>query len=128
MSTIAMSTVVISNIIRILALTAVAATAAGCWPYGNEGAQYFHRTDTITTSAGNAKDTNAAVHVIDPWPRQVGNRRIPANGDRMVGAMQRYQGKQTGRAQTPAGASAGPADASTPASGPPAGVATPTLR
>jgi hypothetical protein len=123
---IAMSTM--SNIIRTFAISAIAAAAAGCWPYGNEGAQYFHRTDTVTLSAGNAKDVNAAVHVIDPWPRQVGNRRIPANGDRMVGAMQRYQGKQTGRGQTPVGATAGPTDASTPASVPPAGVATPTLR
>jgi hypothetical protein len=117
-----------STVMRTLAITALAAGAAGCWPYGNEGAQYFHRTDTITTSAGNAKDVNAAVHVIDPWPRQVGNRRIRANGDRMVGAVQRYQGKQTGRGQAPVGAAAGPADASAPAPAPPAGAATPTLR
>ena len=34
---------------------------------------------------------NAATHVIDPWPRYVGNRRIPANGDRMSRAVERYR-------------------------------------
>ena len=34
---------------------------------------------------------NAATHIIDPWPRYVGNRRIPANGERMAGAVERYR-------------------------------------
>ena len=39
----------------------------------------------------NAKNVNAATHVIDPWPRYVGNRRIPGNGERMSGAVERYR-------------------------------------
>ena len=127
-----------SRIIRILASIAVAAAAGGCWPYGNEGAQYLHRSDTVTLSAGNAKDVNAATHVIDPWPRYVGDRRIPANGERMVGAMQRYQGKQGVRGQPGAGgAGATPADTTAPGgagapsgapAAPPVGAAVPSLR
>jgi hypothetical protein len=89
------------KLVRTLACIAVAVSAGGCWPgpYGNNGAQYVHRSDTITLGAGNAKDVNAATQVIDPWPRYVGNRRIPANGERMVGAVQRYQ--RSGAARTP---------------------------
>jgi len=54
-------------------------------------AQYLQRSDTITLDAGNAKETNAVTHVIDPWPRYVGNRRIPGNGQRLSGAVERYR-------------------------------------
>jgi hypothetical protein len=77
----------------------LAATLGGCWSgiYENPAAQYVARSDTVTLSAGNAKDVNAATHVIDPWPRNVKDRRINGNGERMVGAVQRYQRPQTGR-------------------------------
>jgi hypothetical protein len=89
------------SIARSLALAAaLPAALCGCWSglYENPAAQYVNRSDTITLSAGNAKDVNAATHVIDPWPRNVKDRRIPGNGQRMVGAVQRYQRPQTGRA------------------------------
>ena len=54
-------------------------------------AQYFERNDTIIFGAGDARDVNAATHVIDPWPRYVGNRHIPANGERMSRAVERYR-------------------------------------
>ncbi len=54
-------------------------------------AQYLQRSDTVTLDAGNAKETNAVTHVIDPWPRYVGNRRIPGNGQRLTGAVERYR-------------------------------------
>src|SRR5262249_37086355 len=47
--------------------------------------------DKITLGAGNAKAVNAATHIIDPWPRYVGNRRIPGNGDRLSRAVERYR-------------------------------------
>ena len=53
--------------------------------------EYAQRSQTITLSAGNAKETNLAIHSIDPWPRYVGNKRIPANGQRMAGAVERYR-------------------------------------
>jgi hypothetical protein len=52
---------------------------------------YGQRVEGVTRDAGNARDVNAATHVIDPWPRHVGNRRIPANGERMTGAVTRYR-------------------------------------
>lgn len=52
---------------------------------------YLQRTDTITAGAGDAKEVNAATHMIDPWPRNVRNKQIPANGQRMVGAIERYR-------------------------------------
>jgi hypothetical protein len=54
-------------------------------------APYRQRIDGVTASAGNAKAINSATHIIDPWPPYVANRRIPANGERMVGAMERYR-------------------------------------
>jgi hypothetical protein len=55
------------------------------------GEPYLQRIDGITPDAGNAKDVNAVTHTIDPWPRNVANRRIPANGQRMTGAVDRYR-------------------------------------
>jgi hypothetical protein len=54
-----------------LGAIALSLVLGGCWSgfYDDSSAQYLHRTDTITLSAGNAKDVNAATHVIDPWPR-----------------------------------------------------------
>ena len=99
---------------------ALSAALGGCWSglYENPAAQYVNRSDTITLRAGNAKDVNAATHVIDPWPRYVADRRIPANGERMVGAVQRYQRAQKqGQGQGPQGGN--PSDA------PPAGTGGP---
>ena len=60
----------------------LASSAALAWDQ-DPFAMYFQRSDKITLGAGNAKAVNAATHVIDPWPRYVGNRRIPGNGDRL---------------------------------------------
>ena len=54
-------------------------------------AMYFQRSDKITLGAGDAKAVNAATHVIDPWPRYLGNRRIPGNADRLSRAVERYR-------------------------------------
>lgn len=54
-------------------------------------AHYGQRIEGVTPSAGDAKDVNAAIHVIDPWPRHARDRRIPGNGERMTGAVQRYR-------------------------------------
>ena len=78
----------------IISLAAFAATLAcsEAWAWDQDpAAQYFERKDTIVSGAGDARDVNAATHIIDPWPRYVGDRRIPANGQRMTGAVQRYR-------------------------------------
>jgi hypothetical protein len=86
-----------SNIARTIAVVGVAAACGGCWAgvYENPGAEYLHRSDTITLSAGNAKEVNATTHIIDPWPRRAANRRIPSNGERTVHAIERYKSGAT---------------------------------
>ena len=65
--------------------------AAGDQTFDDFFGEYFHRTDTITVGAGNAKEVNAASQMLDPWPPHVRDRRIPADGARMTGAIQRYK-------------------------------------
>jgi hypothetical protein len=79
-------------------LIAASFALGGCWygTYEYPQAQYFHRTDTITTSAGNAQKINEVTQVIDPWRHGVANRRIPATGERMVNAAERYRARSAG--------------------------------
>ena len=81
----------ITFIIASAALAAVL-SSSGAWAWDQDPfSMYIQRKDTVTLGAGNAKDVNAATHVIDPWPRYVGNRRIPGNGDRLSRAVERYR-------------------------------------
>jgi hypothetical protein len=57
----------------------------------NPAQEYLQRSDKVTLSAGNAKEVNSEIQVIDPWPRYVGNTDIPGNGERMAGAVERYR-------------------------------------
>jgi len=100
---------------RLLASLLLSTALSGCWggAYDDPAAQYLQRTDTITLDAGNAKEVNAAVHVVDPWPPGSGNRRIPANGQRMTGAIERYEGNNAQSAKRQPGANAGSDSAST---------------
>jgi hypothetical protein len=65
---------------------------SGCYGlYGHDEVdRYFQRSDTITMSAGDAKQVNAVTHTIHPWPRNVGNRRIAYDARRVGAAVQRY--------------------------------------
>jgi hypothetical protein len=56
--------------------------------------RYFQRSDTITLSAGDAKQTNAVTHTIHPWPRYVGDRRIVTDARRTGTAVTRYGNTQ----------------------------------
>lgn len=51
---------------------------------------YFDRRDTISFHAGDAVRSNIIVQTVDPWPRAAANRNIPANGERMQAAGERY--------------------------------------
>ena len=53
--------------------------------------RYFQRSDTITLSAGDAKQANAVTHTIHPWPRYVGDRRIVSEAAKVRGAVVRYR-------------------------------------
>lgn len=59
----------------------------------NPFAEYFERGVTISPDGGNAKDTNAAIHTIDPWPPYVGHTRISQEGRAAVNAVERMYTK-----------------------------------
>jgi hypothetical protein len=52
--------------------------------------RYFQRSDTITMSAGDAKDKNAVTHAITPWPPYVGDRKLAYDARRVGSAVTRY--------------------------------------
>jgi len=56
--------------------------------------RYYQRSDTITLSAGDAKQANAVTHTINPWPRYVGDRRIVSDARRVGSAVTRYSNTQ----------------------------------
>ena len=59
--------------------------------YGHdEMDRYFQRSDTITMSAGDAKQANAVTHTITPWPPYVGDRRLAYDARRVGSAVTRY--------------------------------------
>lgn len=56
--------------------------------------RYVQRSDTITMSAGDAKQVNAVTHTIHPWPRYVGDRRLAYDARRVGAAVTRYSKTQ----------------------------------
>ena len=64
--------------------------------------RYFQRSDTITLSAGDAKQANAVTHTINPWPSHVGDRRIVVEAARTRGAITRYRSGTQPRDPLPA--------------------------
>lgn len=77
--------------IRYLALFAPL-LLGGCYGLAghDEMDRYFQRSETITMSAGDAKQVNAATHTITPWPRYVSDRRIAYDARRVGAAVTRY--------------------------------------
>jgi hypothetical protein len=72
--------------LRCLVLFLAAVGLGGCeHTLGNdEGVKYIQRKDTVTFSAGDAKQVNAVAHMITPWPRGVYDPRIPVDASRLV--------------------------------------------
>lgn len=97
-----------------IALLLYAGPAARAADVDDIAAPYLQRTDSIAAGAGNAKAVNTVTHMLDPWPPYAGNRRIPGNGQRMSGAVERYRdvSKQTQVPATLAPASVGQAASS----------------
>jgi hypothetical protein len=64
----------------------------GCYGLAghDEVDRYFQRSETITMDGGDAKEANAATHIINPWPRYVGDRRIAYDARRVGAAVKRY--------------------------------------
>ncbi|MEW6641881.1 MAG: hypothetical protein AB1586_15360 [Pseudomonadota bacterium] len=70
------------------AMTLIGSCQASAW---DEIERYFQRKDTVTFSAGDAKEVNARTHMLTPWPRGVHDRRILANGSRMAHGIECYE-------------------------------------
>jgi hypothetical protein len=68
----------------------------------DEMERYYQRSDTITLSAGDAKQVNAVTQTITPWPRYVGDRRIAYEAGRTQGAIARYRSGAQPRDPLPA--------------------------
>jgi hypothetical protein len=79
---------------------AAAALCAGLLVGCADADLYLDRRDTVSLHAGDAVAANIIVQTVDPWPRVAGNRNIPANGDRMQAAGERYR---TGNVIPPSG-------------------------
>jgi hypothetical protein len=52
---------------------------------------YFDRRETVALGAQDHLDTNRVAQMIDPWPRDVGQRHIAFNGEKMQSAVERYR-------------------------------------
>src|SRR3954467_11483513 len=64
--------------------------------------RYFQRSESLTLSAGDAKQANAVTHTIHPWPSYVGDRRIVAEAAKTRGAIVRYRSGTQPRDPLPA--------------------------
>lgn len=77
--------------------------------YGNdEGEKYLQRKDTVTLSAGDAKEVNARTHMLAAWPPGVGDRRIAMSGPRAVRAVECYYNPQSRQQGNGGGAGGSP--------------------
>jgi hypothetical protein len=82
--------------------------------YNDPFAEYAERIITISPGAGNARDANAALHTIDPWPAYAGYTRIPGRGEQAVNSVVRlnrfpnpFLAQQPGFGVGPSGGSIG---------------------
>ncbi|MFI5014057.1 MAG: hypothetical protein ACHQAY_17105 [Hyphomicrobiales bacterium] len=79
---------------HLIAFSIVVSALAGCSagpPFDDPFESNTQRINAITLSAGNAHEANAAIQVIDPWPRYVYDTRIPGDGQRLTDAVDRYE-------------------------------------
>jgi hypothetical protein len=93
-----------ARIIGLAAFVVMIGTGCACaqdYPFLDGLTRYAERIDTLSVTSGDAQDVNAAIQTINPWPRHAFDRRIPANGQRMVGAVNRFQNPNTAGAPPP---------------------------
>jgi hypothetical protein len=76
----------IERLVRFLtSVVALGATLGGCSDI------YFDRRETISLGANDANLSNQVTQMIDPWPRNSGNRNIAFSGERQQVAVERYR-------------------------------------
>jgi hypothetical protein len=102
--------------LAVLSLTASLAVA-GCSStigFDDPTADYLQRTALVSPTGGDAQAANIAMQTSTPWPRYSNNTNIPANGARVVKAVNRYESGSSG---------AGASDSATPGAANPGGSA-----
>jgi hypothetical protein len=90
--------------------------AYGPPPWDDPFVDYFQRTLTVSTTAGNAEAANTVLQTATPWPRYSNNTNIPGNGPNTVRAYNNYA-NGTAAAGPSGGGAAGGGVSATPASG-----------
>lgn len=90
-------------------LLGTAPATAGDYDWADIWGEYTRRIDRAMPSSGNAQDVNTSVHVIDPWPPYAHDRYLPGNGQRAVGAIERYHHPRASAASSSQPQAAGPA-------------------
>jgi len=76
--------------IRLMTSLLALSATAGC-------TEYLDRKETVYFGAGNAVQTNAVTHVIDPQPPRAQLTRLQHHGERMQQAVERYRTNETSR-------------------------------
>jgi hypothetical protein len=100
-----------------IAFLAAFLTVAGCAStvgFDDPFADYLQRTALVSTTGGDAQAANIAMQTATPWPRYSNDTNIPANGARIVKAINRYESGSAG---------AGASDSATPSGANPGGTA-----
>jgi hypothetical protein len=59
-------------------------------------ADYLQRTALVSTTGGDSQAANIAMQTATPWPRYSNDTKIPANGARIVKAINRYESGSAG--------------------------------
>jgi hypothetical protein len=106
--------VALRTALAVLSLIALL-TVAGCSStigFDDPTADYLQRTPLVATSGGDAQAANIAMQTATPWPRYSNDTNIPANGARIVKAINRYETGSAG---------AGASDSATPSAASPGG-------
>ena len=104
------SAIAISSLAASLALAGCSSTIG----FDDPSADYLQRTALVSTSGGDAQAANIAMQTATPWPRYSNDTNIPANGARIVKAINRYETGSAG---------AGASDSATPSAASPGGNA-----
>jgi hypothetical protein len=106
--------VALRSTIEILSLLALL-TVAGCSStvgFDDPFADYLQRTALVSTAGGDSQAANIAMQTATPWPRYSNDTNVPANGARIVKAINRYETGSAG---------AGASDSATPSAASPGG-------
>jgi hypothetical protein len=120
--------VALRSTIAILSLLALL-TVAGCSStvgFDDPFADYLQRTALVSTAGGDSQAANIAMQTATPWPRYSNDTNVPANGARIVKAINRYETGSAGAgasdSATPSAASPGGSSSAGAPSGPSTGM------